>query len=290
MIMKGLFFLTCILEAVLQIILIAEMKQKKDFKYWNMFLGTTFAIFISDFIAYFSYTGNDMGLSDGLLSIIVCGIPFILSLILLIIGVVVRGTIKDDGFKLNKTAPITGIIVLFINIIVLFTIPAISYQATIKTGEKYLMKYLKESYGDSNYKVINVYKEYSNSGMWDRYLSGYIYEIKCDYTEHTFMVTMDDDLNKIDDDYFLPVYYSEKNGFEFSIKYDDWYYSVNSNFTELNTYIKNNVKEKYQIDYIYSYDIYEPYTSYFDEYEKGKIPELEEVINQLVKHKDKEGE
>ena len=95
MIMKGLFFLTCILEAVLQIILIAEMKQKKDFKYWNMFLGTTFAIFISDFIAYFSYTGNDRGLSDGLLSIIVCGIPFILSLILLIIGVVVRGTIKD---------------------------------------------------------------------------------------------------------------------------------------------------------------------------------------------------
>ena len=54
--------------------------------------------------------------------------------------------------------------------------------------------------------------------MWDKYLSGYYYEIKSDYMEDTFIVSIDDNFNYINADYFLPVYYSQKYNLNYSLR------------------------------------------------------------------------
>lgn len=107
---------------------------------------------------------------------------------------------------------------------------------------------MNNKYGNSNYKVVNVYKEYSNYGMWDKYLSGYYYEIKSDYMKDTFIVSIDDNFNYIDADYFLPVYYSQKNNLKYNLEYDDWYTSVNYDFSEFDNYINKIINEQYLIE------------------------------------------
>ena len=171
---------------------------------------------------------------------------------------------------------------------------------TLKSGEKKVVNYLNNKYGNSNYKVVNVYKEYSNYGMWDKYLSGYYYEIKSDYMKDTFIVSIDDNFNYIDADYFLPVYYSQKNNLKYNLEYDDWYTSVNYDFSEFDNYINKIINEQYLIetekidasgiykDYVNSWNNIDgvKYNSnyYIVPVNNGRIPTIQELIDSLIKY------
>lgn len=298
--MQGLFFLVCIIEIVIQIVSIVKLKKSKDSKYWNIFIGITIASFISDALAYSVFANNALGLSDAIACLFICGFSFICNIILLIVSLIVKKTIKNVSIKLNRNSIFMGILIIVINSIILFVFPVITSNITLKSGERHVLSYLNDKYGNSNYRVVNVYKEYSNSGMWDKYLSGYYYEIKSDYMEDTFIVSIDDNFNYIDADYFLPVYYSQKYNFNYSLKYDDWYTSVDYDFEEFDNYIKKIINEQYSMnsekidvsgiysDYVHSWSNIDgvEYNSnyYIVSANNGKIPTTQELINSLIKY------
>jgi len=298
--MKGLFFLVCVIEIIIQIVSIVKLKKTNDSKCWNIFIGITIASFISDALAYSVFANNAVGLSDAIACLFICGFSFIINIILLIIGLIIKKTVKNNTIKLDKSSFFTGILIIIINSIILFALPIIATNITLKSGDRQVVSYLNDKYGNSNYRVINVYKEYSNSGMWDKYLSGYYYEIKSDYMEDTFIVSIDDNFNYIDADYFLPVYYSQKYNFNYSLKYDDWYTSVDYDFEEFDNYIKKIIDKQYPMksekidvsgiycDYVNSWSSIDgvEYNSnyYIVSANNGKIPTTQELVNQLIKY------
>ena len=126
------------------------------------------------------------------------------------------------------------------------------------------------------------------------------YEIKSDYMEDTFIVSIDDNFNYIDADYFLPVYYSQKYNFNYSLEYDDWYTSVDYDFEEFDNYIKKIINEQYPMNsekidvrgiysnYVQSWSSIDgvKYNSnyYIVSANNGKIPTTQELVNQLIKY------
>lgn len=298
--MEEVFFLVCIVELIIQIISVFKLKKLGDSKYWNIFIGITLASFISTIIAYSIFAINALDLSDAISALFVCGFSFISNVIILIVGLIFKKTLKTNSVKINKNSFFVSILVILLNIFVLFCLPLGKTNVTLNSGEKQVIDYLNNKYGNGNYKVINVYNEYSNSGMWDKNLSGYYYEIKSDYMNDTFIVNIDDNFNYIDADYFLPVYYSQKNNLKYNLEYDDWSSLVDSDFSEFDNYINKILNDQYSVetDKIDISGIYRNYVSswnnnsgveynsnyYIVPVNNGKIPTIQELVASLIKN------
>ena len=166
------------------------------------------------------------------------------------------------------------------------SVPLLVSKITINKGKNYVTDYLNKKYGNANYEVVNVYKNYENYGMWDKYLSSYYYEIKSDYMDETFIVQIDESLEYITSDFFLPVYYSLKFNLKYNLEYDDWSSDINYNFDEFNEYVKNNSENKnIEVEYLYK-DFVDSWNNidgvkYNENYLNenfGEIPEFNELI------------
>jgi hypothetical protein len=193
--------------------------------------------------------------------------------------------IKKD----KKNYFLTGILVFIFNIVIMVSVPLLVSKITINNGKNYVIDYLNKKYGNANYEVVNVYKYYENYGMWDKYLSSYYYEIKSDYMDETFIVEIDESLEYITSDFFLPVYYSLKFNLKYNLEYDDWSSDINYNFDEFNEYVKNNSENKnIEVEYLYK-DFVDSWNNidgvkYNENYLNenfGEIPEFNELIKKL---------
>lgn len=295
--MEELFLILCVIQLCLEVFALVKLKCSKEEKYWNLFIGISIAGFISTILAYVAFEKEALGLGDALACLIVCGFSLVSNLIVLIIGMIVKRKIKDKSIKLGKRFFVVCLLVVAINAICLFVVPAIEYQVQTKKGEKFVVDYLDKKYGDGNFEIVNVYKMYENSGMWDKYLAGYYYEVKSDYIEATFIVTIDDSISYIEQDYFLPVYFSEKNNFEYKIGYVDGIQDLDYNFTQFDEYVDEIIKTRYAIKKVDALDIYLNYVAsgssdskvkyswnyYIVPSDNGKIPTIEELISSMIK-------
>ena len=296
--MLGLFLIFCIIQIIIQIISVIKLKKSKKSKYFNLFIGINIASFISTIYAFYVFRKNILGLSDAIYCLLVCVFSFITNIVLLIIGLIVKKITKDNKIRINKNSFFIGIFILLLNIIIIFILPTIVNNISLKLDEKKVIIYLNNKYGNSNYKVVNIYKEYSHYGMWDKYLSGYYYEIKSDYMKDTFIIKVDN--NYIEADYFLPVYFSQKYNLNYNLEYHDWNNSLEYDFTDFNNYIKDLIKNKMltlnkEVDpsviynnYIQSYSNIDgvKYNSnyYIISSNNGKIPTIEELISSLINY------
>ena len=102
--MEELFFLVCIIEIIIQIISVVKFKKIGDSKYWNIFIGITVANFISTFLAYNVFANNALGLGGAIACLLVCGFSFISNVIVLIVGLISKRTIKINSVKINKNS------------------------------------------------------------------------------------------------------------------------------------------------------------------------------------------
>ena len=105
--MRGLLFLVCALGVILQIVSIGKLKKSKDSKYWNLFVGTNAAIFISVVIAYLAFMEDEtLDLGGALVCMFFSGLTILVNVIMLIIGLVQKKKVKYYYFKLNISFPI----------------------------------------------------------------------------------------------------------------------------------------------------------------------------------------
>ena len=283
--MNLLFLIISIVEIIIELGLLIKVKKNGLKKDWHNFLGINIAVLISDIIIYQLLANTAIGLGSAIGALFVCGFTLIINILLLLIGFLMKRKIKKD----KKNYFLTGILVFIFNIVIMVSVPLLVSKITINKGKNYVTDYLNKKYGNANYEVVNVYKNYENYGMWDKYLSSYYYEIKSDYMDKTFIVQIDESLEYITSDFFLPVYYSLKFNLKYNLEYDDWSSDINYNFDEFNEYVKNNSENKnIEVEYLYK-DFVDSWNNidgvkYNENYLNenfGEIPEFNELIKKL---------
>jgi hypothetical protein len=283
--MNLLFLIISIVEIIIELGLLIKVKKNGLKKDWHNFLGISIAVLISDIIIYQLLANTAIGLGSAIGALFVCGFTLIINILLLLIGFLMKRKIKKD----KKNYFLTGILVFIFNIVIMVSVPLLVSKITINNGKNYVTDYLNKKYGNANYEVVNVYKNYENYGMWDKYLSSYYYEIKSDYMDETFIVQIDESLEYITSDFFLPVYYSLKFNLKYNLEYDDWSSDINYNFDEFNEYVKNNSENKnIEVEYLYK-DFVDSWNNidgvkYNENYLNenfGEIPEFNELIKKL---------
>lgn len=263
------FLIICLVEIV-----ICVSKERSNFSAINA------SIFISNIIAFFLFIIKVHDLGDAIECIIIGGIILILNIILLINKekIIQERTIKQNETSFIKSATIT----LVCNMIILIVIP----QSYLNKGNKFVIEYLKNKYGNNNYKIINTYEDYCYDGIISSNLCGYYFEVKSDVMKNTFVIETDDKFTKTKSDLFIPVYYSQKYNLNYTLECTG--YTCHTNFEELENYIKSSIKGEYKyltenrninIKKLYFNSYYELFSNDY-----GKIPTFEELIISLLNY------
>ena len=301
-----LFVFLYIVEASVQIFTLHRYRKWGESEDWFNFLGIHLTTFICNVIACLYLSNQANGLGSGILCVLIFVFAFGINFVLLIAGLIIMAIVKKkmgkreeerkNSFSIFKNI----IIILLCNLFIMFFIPSMVHHIMVKNGERFIVDYLSQRYGNGNYKVVDVYKEYSNIGMFDKSLSGYCYEIKSSHMDSPFIVTIDKKITYVEDDYFIPVYFSEKLNLSYELFYSDWYNSIEYDFNEFEEYILEIIEKQYSIG-LNKYnigDIYRDYVSSWNNIDGvtyspnyymipstyGKVPTIDELIELIVVH------
>lgn len=305
--MTGLFFLVCLVAAIIQIISLKKFRSLRDPKYWAQFLGINLASLAILLPAYLILGQHALDLNDAFYIIFVCGFSAICNVVLLIAGIILKIITKPRSTKTKppKTKSATkhrrstsrvlltglaaAVLTALINFFTLLCLPAIITGLTTAAGEKMVVNYLEAKYGPGNYHMVSVENQYGDNGITSRDLTGYNYEMQSDFMDETFIVRVDDGLHYVKSDYFLPVYYSQLYNLDTSHNYqafDDYVRGIiHTQYGQDAS--KINVRDLYT-GYVVSWSS-ETGTKYDTGYfvvpaDNGAIPTVEEVAESLVHH------
>lgn len=279
------FSIIFLVELILQVILLVKVKKNGLKKDWHNFLGINIGLLVSDIIVYNFLSAKTIGFSSAFSVLLVCGFALIVNVLLLIVGFLMKRKIKKE----KKKYLLSGFLVFILNLVIMISTPLLISKITLNKGVNYVIDYLNKKYGEANYEIKNVYEGYEDVGIIDSYLSSYYFEVKSDYAENTFIITVDDKFNYISEDYFIPVYFSEKFGFDYNLKYNEYSKYIDYNFDEFNEHILNNLENK-------SFEVRDLYTNFVNswnnvdgtEYSEnyyiisenyGSVPNFDELIN-----------
>lgn len=294
--MNDYFFYTVYLEIVIFICLLNTIRKNGNHKIWNILTGITIANLIANVLAFIVLEYKSMDLGDFIYIIFNCGLTLVLNLALLITG---RVLIKKQSniVKFNKIGIITLLITLIINIFLVLFAPFVEFDIKQSRGKQFVIDYLNTKYGESNYEIKDINEEI-NTDLFNVYVSGYYFEVKCDYMDDTFIIETNSDFHYILKDYFTPVYYSQKYNLSYSFEYIADEKKYNTNFDEFDDLVRETIMENYPLksEEIKPYLIYEGWSVgwisnkgafynkefYFVPEKEGKIPELSSVIDNLA--------
>lgn len=303
---EELYVYLAFIEVLVEIVLLIQFKRTSLKKYWYGFLGINIISILAPMVAPSIWESDKIFISDAkgfgieFVYAFICAINWIGNIILLVISLIINEKIsiknnkKEIEIEENKKKNVTffiisSVIVLICNLYVLIVVPV---KATndrldiVKNNEVKVIQYLNKKYGEANYEVINISRKYidAGNGGWNKEISGYYYEVKCDYMKDTFLIEMDDESIVVEEDYFIPVYYSEKYNLEYTLFYNNTY-----EFDEFNEYIRKLVKDKYSME-LNSVDVrmgYQNNKLIIPDY--GRIPTIDEIVDLLAEyHKERE--
>ena len=212
---------------IIQIVSIKKLKETEDSKYWDTFIGIAYGSFISLLIVYCTLPFNTEDLGDGIIFLFVICIAFIANLILLIIGLKIGLKIKKkhqkDYIYLNKKSTFVATLVILLNIIILIVVPIVGGINNRNLMTNNFQSYLNSKYGDNDFKIDYVEKNYSYDGIISKSHSGYKAEISTPLLKETFTIssygTNPRGVNIVRED-FVTRYYNEKVNEYLSEKYD----------------------------------------------------------------------
>lgn len=206
--MENLYWIICIIEIIIQIICIIKLKKDNNSKYWNRFMGITIANFISPFLAGYILINTSLGL-EVIFYLLFCLLLFLGNLILLIIGLV----IKKDTVRLNKSSFYTFFCTFLLVVLILLIIPSANNSINENTILKNSINYLNNKYGDENFQIIKIEKDYAYEGIIIKRESGYELTVSSPLLKDNFTMYADNEhFSKIKNvtEFFVETYYNEK--------------------------------------------------------------------------------
>ena len=290
----GIYLITFILQCTR----LSNYKKQHSAKEWSLFLGFTIGAY---FLAAIAAT-QALNL-DGIISVLIaCGVITSINTIMLIVGLAFNNKIKKSQKTTNtlnrRILCLTSGGFLLACILILTIISQLFIGITSFKAKTYVLNYLNQKYGDQDFKVVEVTDSYNGEIGLKKSIGGYNYLMQSSAMEDTFYVVLDDSFEYIEADYFLPTYYSSINHLEYSVVLDEVYSIVYGNYRELSTYFKQQIAQKYSVNFDLN-DNLPNYYSYFvsgwsstdgphfrDSYyvvppDYGKIPSTDEMTTLL---------
>ena len=258
------------IEIIVEIISIIWLVLRKNTKCWHLFFGIVIASIITVIVAMGptnSIRDNAEGMS-GVNIMISYTICLVANVLLLLIGLAIKKTMRGVNLEPTGSSAFVSIITLLINLFVIFMLPWIVTNMKLNINNEYVINYLTNRYGSSDYEVVDVETEYNRI---TKEVDGYAFKMKSGYMPDTFEVRVEEDYSHVISDMFLPTYHSYKYGF----KYDPIksYYG----FSEIENYMEKIASEKYAVNR--DIDAQDVYKNYIDNaVDNGRIPTVEEVV------------
>ena len=114
LLLKELLGLACIIEIIVQIVLLIRFKVSENARYWEYFVGMASVSIVFDLL-YGVLSDGEMGLSEGLITLFIGAGCLVFNIILFAIGLAVKRTVKRVDTMLNKNILLAGGVVLVIN-------------------------------------------------------------------------------------------------------------------------------------------------------------------------------
>lgn len=228
--MKVMFFISYLIEVIMQVDSIKKFKELRDYKYWNDFFGITIANFISIFLAFCIFMNNEgLSFNDTICWLFIFGILFIGNLILFIKGKINKKTLKNVIIT-NDNSFSTGYLCAFSSLIILCVIPSFIISETeIKNNS---ISYLNNKYGNHDFKVGNISKDYSQNGIIQKNRAGYNVTVFSPLIKSIFTLSISSNnslvMNGVSEQ-FAEIYYqmnineylSKKHGLKFEISIEN---------------------------------------------------------------------
>lgn len=294
--MNGLWcFFVFLIEIIIEIKLLINFKRNLTAQnYYKLFILAIVILVFSFLTFIININGNDLG------SFIGFGFLWMffgtISLIIFIIGHNKKRKVNFEidsqtiGLK-NKAIFKYFIILVVCNVTTLFLIPFGVAQYNANISRNAISEYLNNKYGNGNFKVKGYHKRYRQD-LFNSYFDGYCFNVETDYMDKPFMVcTAAESSISINEDYFLPVYYSLKYNFDYVLEYSILFRKYRDDFREFNEYVEQQAKSMFLANTKKSLHAYELYKSYFSPnsltYESnyyiiddhlGRIPTMDELI------------
>ena len=305
--MNSIYFLLSIMllytiELIIEIRILNRFRKRhilQDY-FKHLFVGIT--ITVCNVFAFIPLSGMSPKPHSAILCIILLVYTFGGNIIILLFGrrAFDKGEKKifskerEEERRINKKPIVKSVIIVVLTtLLISFVIPTIVEQIKLKDGKEYVVNYLETKYGNGNYKITKIYKKHLHNNGYGGQLDAYHFEVKCDFIKSPFIINVDDDFLYISDDFFLPIYYSEKNNFSYELRYDSLQKTLFYNFYDFNKYLKENLN--HNVDFS-SNELYEDYviqSNGFNNFEYspnyyiipnnyGKIPNINELCK-LIK-------
>ena len=196
-----LFYVVVIL---LQWIILYKAFKRKDVNYFTRVFSIIISIVISLIIllAFLSGADDDIIGNGGwnkllyfFIGLIVFGVDFITCIIALILRKISKSKLKDQNeeelTRNRRNSFKIGIILLLVYIVVLFLPYEIELQG-IKRAEidakEYIKDYLTKRYGDEDFRVTNIERDYTYNGIISSNFVGYEANVISKNTSEEFVV------------------------------------------------------------------------------------------------------
>lgn len=249
-----------------------ELKENKK-KLWPIYFSSLFAE-VSSLLGIYFIRAELIGITfEGFITLAIISLGCIIeNIILLIVGIIFyikqKKKIKNKKTK-EKNHTLVKIILTFISILgfnlFITSIPVIHKTEIEKYIETYVEDYMTKKYGNGNFKVVNIAKNYSG-GLWEPEVhSGYYVKIKNSYTNGIISMFIDGTTKetiKVSSEFLLEDYHDE---------YEDYDY--------LTDYIMNKKVKKVEESYQKEFNVDVDFSCYYkvpDDY--GHIPSIDELV------------
>ena len=195
--------LVCIAEMILQIVFLTKFKKSKKVKYWDYFFGMTVTGIASGLLSFKILSNNEMGLGGALLAWFIGMGDSGMNVVLFVIGLVVKRTIPGVDTILNKNILLASGVILAVNCS-LSALPMTITNVMMRIGEGKAIRYLENKYGEDNeYEIMKTCGNYQYMGF-NSSLVGYYYEVKNKGSGEEFLVLVDRQSGKAEQDWSLP--------------------------------------------------------------------------------------
>lgn len=270
---------TFAIEIIVEIISIIMLKLRKNPKCWHLFFGVVIASIITSIVAMGPTNpirDNAEGMSG--VNVVIFSIAyFVFNVLLLLVGLIIKKTMKGINLEPTGSSAFISMITLLVNLFVLLGLPWIVNNMNSNIDNTYVINYLTNKYGSSNYEIVSTETRYDKT---TKGVSEYAFEVKSGYMPDTFNVWVDKDYNHVVSDMFLPTYYSYKYGLKYGANSEEGY-----GFSELENYMEKIASEKYAVnvkDKLNAYGVYADYVR--NTTDMGRIPAIEEVVGWYLKY------
>lgn len=268
-----LLIITLIILFIVKIkVLRKELKENKK-RYWPIYFSSLFAE-VTSLIGVYFIQAELIGvtLDEFIFSLLISLVSIIENIILLIVGIVFfikqNKKLKNKKNK-GKKYTLIKIILTFISVwifsLLISAIPVIHKSEIEKYIETYVEDYMTKKYGNGNFKVVNIAKNYEG-GLWEPEVhSGYYVKIKNSYTNGIISMFIDGTTKetiKVSSEFLLQDYHDE---------YEDYDY--------LTDYIKSKKVKKVEEAYQKEFNVDVDFSCYYkvpDDY--GHIPSIDELV------------